>query len=66
LVEVHKDFCRRYLAEWRELTEKPGAAGFDRLAIDAKIAVGEGTLRWLEQCGRSLAASVSGEEGRVM
>ena len=66
LVEVHKDFCRRYLAEWRELAEKPGAAGFDRLAIGAKIAVGEGTLRWLERCERSLAAGVSGEEGGVM
>jgi len=66
LVEVHKDFCRRYLAEWRELAKKPDAAGFDRLAIEAKTAVGEGTLRWLERCERSLAAGVSGEEGRVM
>jgi len=61
LVEVHKDFCHRYLAEWRELAESADAAGFDRLAIEAKIAVGEGTLRWLEQCGRSLAADVSGD-----
>lgn len=50
LVEVHKDFCRRYLAEWRELAEKVDPASFDRRAIGAKIAVGEGTLRWLERC----------------
>jgi PadR family transcriptional regulator AphA len=65
LVGVHKDFCRRYLAEWRELAESADAAGFDRLAIEAKIAVGEGTLRWLGQCERSLAAGASGEKGSV-
>lgn len=62
LVEVHKDFCRRYLEEWRELAEKPGAAAFDRLAIEAKVAVAEGTLRWLEQCGRSMGEAISGEK----
>jgi putative hydrolase of the HAD superfamily len=54
LVEVHKDFCRRYLAEWRDLAQKADSTGFDRLAIEAMIAVGEGTLRWLEQYERSL------------
>jgi PadR family transcriptional regulator AphA len=63
LVAVHKDFCRRYLAEWRELAEKPGAAGFDRLAFEAKIAVGEGTLRWLERCERSLGEGTEGGYG---
>jgi PadR family transcriptional regulator AphA len=58
LVEAHKDFCHRYLSEWRELAKSTDSAGFDRLAIEAKIAVGEGTLRWLEQCERSLAADV--------
>jgi PadR family transcriptional regulator AphA len=63
LVGTHKDFCHRYLAEWRELAESTDSAGFDRLAIEAKIAVGEGTLRWLEQCERSLAAAiVAGDE----
>lgn len=58
LVEGQKGFCRRYLAEWRELAQSADPAGFDRLAIEAKIAVGEGTLRWLEECERSLAAGV--------
>jgi PadR family transcriptional regulator AphA len=63
LVERQKAFCRRYLAEWRELSHSADPAGFDRLAIEAKIAVGEGTLRWLEECERSLAAGVvAGEE----
>jgi PadR family transcriptional regulator AphA len=65
LVDVHKDFCRRYLAEWRDLAQRADRNGFDRLAIEAKIAVGEGTLRWLEQYERSLSAGVSGEKGRV-
>jgi DNA-binding PadR family transcriptional regulator len=65
LAEAHRDFCRRYLAEWRELAAKPGAAAFDRLAIEAKIAVAEGTLRWLEQCDRSLGEAISGEKRRA-
>jgi len=65
LVEEQKEFCRRYLAEWRELAQSTDPAGFDRLAIEAKIAVGGGTLRWLEQCERSLAAGVvAGKERR--
>jgi DNA-binding PadR family transcriptional regulator len=56
LLTGQKEFCRRYLAEWQELTQAAGFAGFDRLAIEAKIAVGVGTLRWLEQCERSLTA----------
>jgi len=47
LVAVHKDFCHRYLGEWRELSQDAETSGFDRLAIEAKVAVGEGTLRWL-------------------
>jgi len=66
LVEVHKDFCSRYLAEWRDLAQRADSTGFDRLAIEAKIAVGEGTLRWLEQYERSRAAGASGEKGRAM
>jgi len=62
LVEEQKEFCRRYLAEWRELARDADPAGFDRLAIEAKIAVGEATLRWLEECGRSLAVSASSRE----
>jgi PadR family transcriptional regulator AphA len=65
LVDTHKDFCRRYLAEWRELAKKPDATGFDRLAIEAKIAVGDGTLRWLERCERSLAAEAEGGHGAI-
>ena len=55
LLKGQKEFCRRYLAEWQEMTQAAGFAGFDRLAIEAKIAVGGATLRWLEQCERSLA-----------
>jgi PadR family transcriptional regulator AphA len=58
LVKGQKEFCRRYLAEWQELAQAAGFASFDRLAIEAKIAVGGATLRWLEQCERSLAAGV--------
>ena len=58
LVEGQKEFCRGYLAEWRDLAQRADPAGFDRLAVEAKIAVGEGTLHWLEQCERSLAAGV--------
>jgi len=58
LVKGQKEFCRRYLAEWQELAQAAGFASFDRLAIEAKIAVGGGTLRWLKQCERSLAAGV--------
>jgi len=58
LLTEQKEFCRRYLAEWRDLAQSTDPAGFDRLAIEAKIAVGGGTLRWLEQCERSLAAGV--------
>ena len=58
LLKEQKAFCRRYLAEWQELAQRADPAGFDRLAIEAKIAVGGGTLRWLEQCERSLAAGV--------
>jgi len=58
LVKGQKEFCRRYLAEWQELAQAAGFAGFDRMAIEAKIAVGGATLRWLEQCERSLAAGV--------
>jgi PadR family transcriptional regulator AphA len=66
LVEAQKEFCRRYLAEWRELARDGGAGSFDRLAIGAKIAVGEGTLRWLEGCESSLAAdAVAPHEERV-
>jgi len=65
LAESHRGFCRRYLAEWRELAQSADSTGFDRLAIGAKIAVGEGTLRWLEQCKRSLAAGAVGEEGHA-
>ena len=63
LVEAQKEFCRRYLSEWGRLARDAGAGSFDRLAIEAKIAVGEGTLRWLEECGRSLAADVAAPEG---
>ena len=61
LVEGQKEFCRRYLAEWQELAHAAGFGGFDRLAIEAKIAVGGGTLRWLEQCERSLGAGAAGD-----
>ena len=62
LVEGQKKFCRRYLAEWRELARSADPTGFDRLAIEAKIAVGEGTLHWLEECERSLAVSAAARE----
>jgi DNA-binding PadR family transcriptional regulator len=58
LVKGHKEFCRRYLTEWQELAQAAGFGGFDRLAIEAKIAIGGGTLRWLQQCERSLAVGV--------
>jgi PadR family transcriptional regulator AphA len=63
LIEAQKGFCRRYLSEWRDLAESADPASFDRLAVEAKIAVGEGTLRWLEQCERSLAAATAAERG---
>jgi PadR family transcriptional regulator AphA len=56
LLEEQIEFCERYLAEWRERAEAAGPQSFERLAIEAKMAVGEGTLSWLEQCERSLAA----------
>lgn len=56
LIGAHQEFCRRYLAEWRSLAGSADSGGFDRMAIGAKIAVGEGTLRWLERCERSLGA----------
>ncbi len=52
------EFCDRYLEEWRERAQAAGPASFERLAIEAKMAVAEGTLRWLEQCDRSLGAGV--------
>jgi PadR family transcriptional regulator AphA len=64
LVEAQKEFCRRYLAEWRDLATEAGADSFDRLAIEAKTAVAEGTLRWLEQCERSLAAGAARDARR--
>ena len=63
LAEDQKEFCRRYLAEWRGLARDAGAGSFDRLAIEAKTAVAQGTLRWLERCERSLAAGVVAAEG---
>lgn len=62
LVEGQKEFCRRYLAEWRGLATDAGAESFDRLAIGAKTSVAEGTLRWLEGCERSLATSAASRE----
>lgn len=62
LVDAQKEFCRRYLAEWRSLADDAGADSFDRVAIEAKIAVGEGTLRWLAGCERSLAEGAAASE----
>jgi hypothetical protein len=58
LLEKQIEFCDRYLEEWRERAEAAGPASFERLAIEAKMAVAEGTLRWLEQCDRLLGAGV--------
>lgn len=58
LLEKQIEFCHRYLGEWRDRAEAAGPQSFERLAIEAKMAVGEGTLRWLEQCERLLGAGV--------
>jgi len=62
LVEGQKEFCRRYLAEWRDLAQRADPAGFDRLAIEAKIAVAEATLAWLGQCRDELVSSTGVRE----
>jgi len=62
LVEAQKEFCRRYLSEWRGLAEDAGAESFDRLAIEAKTAVAEATLTWLGRCRDQLVVSAGAKE----
>ena len=40
-------FCRQYLSEWTALVDSAAPDSFDRLAMQSKVAAGQGTLDWL-------------------
>jgi len=47
LLDGQIEFCQRYLSEWRALMESAEPDSFDRLAMQSKVAAGQGTLDWL-------------------
>lgn len=71
LLEGQIEFCERYLDEWRERADAAAPQSYERLAVEAKMAVGEGTRDWLLRCREQLqagdrpleVAAASGEEG---
>jgi PadR family transcriptional regulator AphA len=63
LLDEQIAFCERYVAEWQALARSAEQGGFDRLAMESRVAAAQGTLDWLVEYRRRLSAE-SGERDR--
>jgi PadR family transcriptional regulator AphA len=63
LLDEQIAFCERYVAEWQSLARSAEPGGFDRLAMESRVAAAQGTLDWLVEYRRGLSAE-SGERDR--